>query len=86
MRLGGMRTEQIAATLTFDNHWMTITKFFKQGSTGESWVALSSWGERYSVNTNLMKRAFDGTPATNAVPGAALFYYSDFYTMEILPK
>jgi hypothetical protein len=64
---------------SFDNHWMTITKYFKQASTGTSWVALSSWGGRYSVNTNLLKKRSGDAYYLD-------YYYPDFYTAEILPK
>lgn len=33
-----------------NKHWITITKYFKNGTTNEQFIAFSSWGRRYSVN------------------------------------
>lgn len=33
-----------------NRHWITITKYFKSGSTNEQYIALSTWGARRSVN------------------------------------
>ncbi|GHU59857.1 hypothetical protein AGMMS49975_27950 [Clostridia bacterium] len=32
----------------FDNHWMTVTKYFEDGNTGTKYVAISTWGKRVS--------------------------------------
>lgn len=32
-------------------HWITITKYF-QDNSGNRWVAVSSWGDRYSIDWN----------------------------------
>lgn len=54
----------------FKFHWMTITKYFKNGVTGEKFVAISSWGDRFSINADLLKKA-----------GGK--YYSDFYAYKL---
>lgn len=33
-----------------DTHWITITKYFKNASTNEQFIALSTWGDRKSIN------------------------------------
>ena len=38
----------------YDWHWMTITKYFKNMSTGEQHIAVSTWGERRSLNFNAL--------------------------------
>jgi len=60
---------------SFDNHWMTITKYFKNVTSGESFIAFSSWGARYSVNTDLLMYG----SGTNG------YYYPDFITAELYP-
>ena len=34
---------------SFAMHWITITKYFKDGNTSNEQIAFSSWGYRYSV-------------------------------------
>lgn len=34
---------------SFAMHWITITKYFKDGNTSDEQIAFSSWGYRYSV-------------------------------------
>lgn len=58
------------STQSFNDHWMTITKFFHSLATGDRFVAISSWGRRFSVNTQLMMTY--GT------------YYSDFFTYKVV--
>lgn len=31
-------------------HWMTVTKYFKDGTTGKRSIAVSTWGQRYSID------------------------------------
>jgi len=31
-------------------HWVTATKYYRDVTTDQRWIAISSWGERYSVN------------------------------------
>ena len=66
-------THYINTTQTFNTHWMTITKYFHSLATGDKFVAISSWGERYAVNCELMK--VDELVINR--------YYSNFYTYEI---
>ncbi len=56
----------------FRLHWMTITKYFKNGITGDKFVAFSSWGRRFSISTELLTK--NGK------------YYSDFYAYKLYPK
>lgn len=37
----------------FTWHWMTVTKYFRDTSDNR-WVAVSSWGERHSLNWRLL--------------------------------
>jgi hypothetical protein len=53
---------------------MTITKFFRDGNTGEKYVAFSSWGERYSINADLLINRLSG------------YYYPEFFVYELLEK
>ena len=67
-------SSEIGSDTDFDNHWMTITKYYRNNQTGDTFVAFSSWGCRYTININLLKDK-------NATK-----FYPDFYTYEILPK
>ncbi|WP_313132995.1 DUF4430 domain-containing protein [Anaerocolumna sp.] len=62
----------ISEDANFWLHWMTVTKYFKNGTTGNTHVAFSSWGSRFSINADLLKKKGK--------------YYSDFYAYEILQK
>ena len=57
----------------FDNHWMTVTKYYKNNNTGDKFVAFISWGYRFSINADLLIK--NNTQ-----------YRPDFYTYELLPK
>jgi hypothetical protein len=61
-----------------NNHWMTITKYFINNSSNPayagSFVALATWGGRYSVNTDLLRQT-----------DMSDWFYSDFFSYEILP-
>lgn len=59
-------------TANFDNHWITITKFFQDGNTGKKFIAFSSWGVRISINTDLL--------ITHQ------HYYSSFYSYRLIPN
>lgn len=56
----------------FGRHWMTVTKYFKNNDTGDTFVAFSSWGIRFSINVKLLQDKNK--------------YYSKFYTYELRPK
>lgn len=43
----------------YDLHWMTITKYYSDGAGGE-WIAVSTWGERRSLDLNLILNNMDG--------------------------
>jgi len=53
---------------------MTITKYYKNGYSGDTFVAFSSWGARFSINVELLK--------TNNKTK----YYPDFYGYELQQK
>lgn len=38
----------------FDWHWMTITKYFRNTTNGDRYIAVSTWGERHSLNFNAL--------------------------------
>lgn len=38
----------------YDWHWMTITKYFKNNSNGDRFIAVFTWGERRSLNYNAL--------------------------------
>lgn len=59
----GLRKDSPVATLNLDKtwstygwHWMTITKYYR-GSNDDRFVAVSSWGKRYSINYDLVHAA-----------------------------
>ncbi|MDR1000057.1 MAG: hypothetical protein LBL96_04540 [Clostridiales bacterium] len=61
-----------------NSHWMTITKYFINNSSNPayagSFVAIATWGGRYSVNTDYLRTSLNSTQ-----------YYSDFFAYKILP-
>ena len=58
-------------TQSFDDHWMTVTKFFRNVTYGDTHVAFATWGKRYSVNVELLQN--NGK------------YYPYFYAYKIIP-
>jgi hypothetical protein len=58
---------------------MTITKFFRDGNTGETRVAFSSWGMKFSISTDLL---LDYPSGIYAPPNQG-YYYSNFYVYEL---
>ena len=60
-------------TAEFNDHWMTITKYFKDNYANNTYVAFSTWGKRISINIELLKNGFGQ-------------YYPDFYAFDIQPK
>ncbi|WP_455257677.1 hypothetical protein [Peptoniphilus asaccharolyticus] len=38
----------------YDWHWMTITKYFRNTTNGDRYIAVSTWGERHSLNFNAL--------------------------------
>ena len=55
----------------FDNHWMTVTKFFRNVTFGDTHIAFATWGRRISINVELLQ--LNGT------------YYPYFYAYKIIP-
>lgn len=49
-------------------HWMTITKYFRD-SADNRWIAVSSWGARYSIN---YRTHFDAM--TNWLGGGLMYF------------
>lgn len=45
----------------FNWHWTTITKYFRNNDTDDRFIAISSWGERYSFNLKLLVDAYPNT-------------------------
>lgn len=45
----------------FNWHWTTITKYFRNNATDDRFIAISSWGERYSFNLKLLVDAYPNT-------------------------
>ena len=61
------------AEKNFDSHWVTITKYFKDGTTEKGSIAFSSWRKRFSVYTDLLLNHFG-------------VYYLEFYVYELDKK
>jgi len=66
--------EPFGANSKFDNHWMTITKFFIDRTSSESYAAIATWGSRISINAELMRNPNNDR------------YHSQFRVFEIRPE
>ena len=76
--LSGANTHYLNDNQNFDNHWMVITKYYKDNNTGERFIAFATWGKRISINLDLLRY----TDKWGNYGG----FYPDFYVYEIHPK
>jgi hypothetical protein len=51
-------------------HWMTITKYFRDVNDNR-WIAVSSWGKRYSIN---YRTAFDAMDGDGDLGGGLMYF------------
>ena len=58
----------------FGYHWMTVTKYFRDGNTQEGFIAISTWGKRIPVNVDLLYITYDSQPSA---------YAPKFYAYEL---
>jgi len=56
-------------TYLYGYHWMTITKYFRDAVTDDRWIAVSTWGERRSIN---FKEYYD---SAHTWGGGFVFFY-----------
>lgn len=54
----------------FDYHWVTITKYY-QGAYDQRWIAVSSWGERFSFDFDMYYDAINA----GAIKGGFVYFY-----------
>ncbi|WP_245700209.1 hypothetical protein [Paenibacillus glacialis] len=54
----------------YEWHWMTITKYYRD-STDSRWIAVSTWGERRSIN---YRTHFDAIVGNKSLGGGFMYF------------